>query len=309
MDRIVDNSRNQLFIFGLFISILFVTLNPSAGRDYLSYYDIIKRIYDGRLSFVKEYFFLFYTKLGGFIGFSPGFIIWQFRIIFFYLFLRFGLRSSENPFLFVCFFFLVPNIFLGSLNALQTWLSISIGIYVLNSNSLKRNIILLFIATGFHIFAIFYSPLLVLKRISKVNLKKIIIISIPIILLTSQIMIFVLTKMGLIKYIYSKSFSIKAIVFIFFLTFIQLLAYSFSKNEKYLTFVVLHIIMFTSLYQFRIDNEIALRSVNFLLPMGWLALDSIVKKFEPKWLVAALIITVMLFNLIITIDPVSDNLW
>ena len=67
--------------------------------------------------------------------------------------------------------------------------------------------------------------------------------------------------------------------------------------------------MFTCLYQFKIDNEIALRSVNFLLPMGWIALDTIVKKFKPKWLVTALIITSMLFNLIMTIDPVGDNLW
>lgn len=303
-------SHKDLFLLGTILAVSFITINPESGRDYFSYHEIIERVYDNRLSFLKEYLFYFYVKISQHLGFSPAIVIWQLRFLFFILFLRFGREFSKNKSFFILFFFLVPNIFLGSLNALQTWLSISIGVFIINRrNSLKKDLFLLLLSTGFHIFGIFYIPLIFLKRISKSLLKKILILSLPLTIISTEFLLLLISKIGLSKYLFFESISIKGIIVGAIFLSINLFASYLTKNRIFTTYSILCIILITSIYKFKVDDEIALRSINYLIPFGWLALDSIFEQLKQKKEVQFLLFILLLLNLLITIDPKSDKLW
>ena len=76
------------------MALVFVILNPEAGRDYDSYLRIINDIKDG--VWYKEIGFSLFVKLLLSLGFSPEIIMLIFRAIFFYFILRFFYFTAFN---------------------------------------------------------------------------------------------------------------------------------------------------------------------------------------------------------------------
>ncbi|WP_108125538.1 EpsG family protein [Saccharospirillum mangrovi] len=276
-----------LYVMVFLCLCFFVAINPEVGRDYFNYVRIIGEIGSGE--YFREPGFssivLFLLKL----GLSPEAIVLFFRIITMGLLLRF-FYSVNSPLLGLYFFLFVPNIAIGLLNALQTWLAIGIFLQAFVNDlfsqklSYRRLLAAAVIATSFHISALFY--LLVVFYYIALR-----ILGVRIMLAVFAVGLVFTTIAGgvVVEYIgygkYSSSNldvlaypNFLAIVLVLVVLF-NLMFFSGIQRDWFLSLIMVSVTVFWLFNIVYISQEIYLRFVNFLLPFILVSLINFINRF------------------------------
>jgi hypothetical protein len=309
-----------LYVFFFFIAFFYVVLNPEAGRDYHSYIRLINEIKEGL--YLREFGFYLSVQGLSLLGLSPESIILFFRTIFFFLILRFFYYTSKKyKILGVVFFAFIPNIFIGSLNALQTWLAIAIFLQAFititsNNNDFDKNFLRYsIVAFLFHYFALIYIILFLSYKYFNNYIK---IFTLLLIIITYQFVelyiVDFLSAFGYFRYLYSDEAGSKFIILcvIFMVVYFVGILSTSDKKVKSLFFEFILAIFFFLFFviSFGISNEIALRSLNFFLPFVWLSLVVFLKSINNQLslLISAIVIILLIMNFFINVDFNSDML-
>lgn len=308
-----------LYIFVFLFALFYVVLNPQAGRDYHSYIRLINEINDG--TYFMEVGFYIFVKVFTFFWFTPEQIILILRIVFFLLILRFFYWSSLNyKLLGIVFFLFVPNVFIGSLNALQTWLSISIFMqtFIIRKGkeiSNKKFLISSIIAFSFHYFALIYVLIYVSYKFLDNKLKwiSLIVFFISVQLLKPFIIEF-FGFFGYLKYLNGEETNVKFLVLSSMFVVLYSLSVFFSDNQGFKK-IFFELILALSLFifivfTFNISGEILLRTLNFFLPFVWLGIILFLRKMNYKlsFIFNAIFIILLITYFFRSIDFNSDML-
>lgn len=305
------------YVVTFFFALFYVVLNPEAGRDYYSYINIIKSV-DEAVP-LKEFGFYYTIKVLSLLHFSPESIMLILRTIMFLLLLRFFyFASKQYKLLGLIFFLFVPNIFIGSLNALQTWLAISIFLQAfIKIDKIEDKKVLLFsvIAFLFHAFSILYIVLYVSYKYFNRYIKVLIFLTLLIgfKFLEMYISDFI-GFFGYLRYLDFEAASTKfiALSLVFMLVFLfSVIANSNKKIQNIYLDLFFALLIFVLLVKtIGVGNELALRSLNFFLPFIWLSFIIILNRFNPEssFLLSVILGILIIINFFVTVDFNSDML-
>ncbi len=322
--NLVYSNNNQkhinivLYFFVFCFALFYVTVNPEAGRDYHTYIRLINEINEG--TYFTEVGFYAVAKSLTFFWFTPEQIILTLRTVFFLLILRFFyFSSSKHKILGAIFFLFVPNVFIGSLNALQTWLAISIFMQVFIDNkgkgiSDKKFLYCSLLAFAFHYFAFVYVMMYVSYRYfsNKVKLIALVAFILSVQILKPFIFDF-FALFGYLKYLKGEEANIKFLVLSFVFIVVYLVSAYFSKNKKnkqiFYDLVFALILFVFMVFTFNISGKILLRTLNFFLPFVWLGIIIFLKKIgNVSFILSGGLAILLIFYFFMTIDFNSDML-
>jgi len=289
-----------VFIFAF----LYVFINPEAGRDYHSYLKIISST--NETTPLKEFGFYYSVKLFIYLGFSPETVMLLLRVVMYFLLLRFFYFSSNNYKLFgVVFFLFIPNVFIGSLNALQTWLAIAIFLQAfIGLDKIKDDKVLIYaiLAFLFHSFSILYLLLFLSYKYFNDYFKVVVFfLLISTYNFLEEYISGVLGLFGYLRYLDIDVASTKFYVLSLAMMLVFIVTFIFLKNKK---IKKIYLDLFFAVFLFGIlvkiigvGNELALRALNFFLPFIWLAIVFFLDKFTNK---ISVVIVLMLSILIVS---------
>ena len=303
-----------VFLFALF----YVVINPEAGRDYHTYLRLVKEI--NADTYFTEVGFYITVKILTFLWLTPEQIILLLRLLFFLLILRFFYYSSSKfKLLGIVFFLFVPNVFIGSLNALQTWLAISIfmQVFIKNNDGISNKKIFIYsiIAFSFHYFAIVYVLMFISYKYVKIRLKLIFLSCF--IIGTQLLKPFILdffSLFGYLKYLDGEEANVKFLVLssVFVIIYFVFIFLTDNKKLKKIFFelALALILLVFSVHTFHISGEVLLRTLNFFLLFIWLVIIFLLERVSNKTslVLNGILIILLVSYFFISIDFNSDML-
>lgn len=322
MQRRVIPTSERNFLFGFFslafaVMVTYVYVNPYVGRDYFNYIDIFERILEG--SYLREPIFVGVVYALDFLGLNAHHIMFVFRAMFFFLILRFLLKKESSLFS-ILFFFLVPNIFIGSLNALQTWLAIAVFLQAFVTSdsrdvSKKRVFLFAVLAMGFHLAGLVFIFALIIFIFSRyMNPVKLSVLVFTGAVVSYFIGSYVLSTLGFSKYSLAESpVGFSSVIMSFIISSFIIYVYRFkgSNFDVYSScFALLLCGLTVLLYLFSLDNKIFLRMLNFALMFFLFSFVHFSNGFRggQRFCIKSSFILVLFINLGLTLGSLPDDM-
>lgn len=296
-------TRVLIYLSAILSWIYFIYFFPNNGIDYESYLNIIQRIEAGKRTFAEPGF-IFFVKFLLLLSITPENIVFLLRVMTILLLLRFFWHANY-PLVGLLFCFLVPNIAFGTLNALQMWLAISIGIqnYSKDLKPLSRWACII-IPLTIHFSAIIFLIIPIFQFFSFMKNRTVfLVISLCSIMpITELLSKYLISFTVYEKYLASANTSVKPFVILVIFIFIFLTSIKLSKDRK-IQEISKHGILFTFFagiisVSLSLDSEMTLRYLNFCLPLFWVSITGLVNCFKgtQKFSLLTTFVVVLSFN-------------
>jgi hypothetical protein len=313
---------NLSFIYYLIvytIILAFVAVNPDIGRDYQSYVRIVGEISQDQ--YFKEPGFYAMTKALLFFGVSPEGIVLVFRAIMLLMLFRFFYYNKYKYFGLI-FLVFVPNILIGSLNAMQTWLSIAIFAQLfVNSKvsttpySYQKLLLVSLVSFSVHYAAIIY----LLISLSFIFIKRFGYFTA--ILASSLVISFLLyTNESIFKYIgYLKYIGNEVTIktFLFGVVILIILFTGAVKSTRqdlsvfFGSMAYVWLLLFIIFLIIGVEPSIYLRLLNFFIPFIWISFCISIMTFnaELRVVIFTIAFILILLNFSITMKNLSHDMF